>query len=88
MDRIACQKVQRICIDSQTVHRLFYIALLVACKYHDDTSYKNSFYSIIAGVTLKELNIMEIDFLYAIGFELYVTPEIFQKYKNLLCNKI
>ena len=34
-------------------------ALLVAAKVNDDTFYSNSFYAKVAGVNLREFNIME-----------------------------
>jgi hypothetical protein len=54
-----------------SIFRLFAIAYLIAHKYMDDSpSMKNLEYSKIAGLTLQELNNLEMTFLKAIDFQL------------------
>lgn len=57
---------------------------MIAAKYFDDVYYTNSFYAEVGGINVDELNNLEVDFLCKIRFNLYVTPDVFQKYYNEL----
>lgn len=59
-------------------------AIMLATKFIDDKSYKNEFYARVGGVSPKEINLMESEFLQAIGFDLYVNPVLFFKYREQL----
>uniref|UniRef100_A0A7S3G0J3 Cyclin n=1 Tax=Palpitomonas bilix TaxID=652834 RepID=A0A7S3G0J3_9EUKA len=65
---------QQIRLNSYNVHRLYFCAVVVATKFLDDVYFNNAFYARIGGVGLKEMNSMELDFLYMIGFRLYISP--------------
>jgi hypothetical protein len=52
----------------------------MAIKYNEDEYYDNKFYAKVGGVTLKEMNILEISFLKLIDFKLYISEEIFETY--------
>jgi hypothetical protein len=68
------------------IHRLAAIALLESMKFHNDTTYNNAFIARIAGIpTIAEINELELEFLFGIGFELNITSKIFQQYRNDLC---
>ena len=54
----------------------------IIMKYNEDDVYKNSYYSQIAGVTMKELIRMENEFLSLIDFNLFIETNLFDKYKN------
>lgn len=45
---------------------------MVAIKYNDDDYYKNEFYAKVGGITLKEINALENEFLSLINFAFYV----------------
>lgn len=64
---------QHIRLNSYNIHRLYFTATVVATKFLDDIYFHNAFYARIGGVGLRELNQMEIDFLYMVGFRLYVS---------------
>lgn len=57
-------------MNSLSVHRLFLTALMVATKYHDDTFLSNKHWSIMGGVSQKEMNVLETEFLFLIDFNL------------------
>lgn len=42
------------------IHRLIITSICVAAKFLDDSYYPNLFYSQIGGITLKELNFLEV----------------------------
>jgi len=71
-----------ICFTLFNAHRLFVSAVLIASKFLDDLFYTNVFVSKVAGVSPEELNRLEIEFLAAIRFNLYVKPELYQFYTD------
>jgi hypothetical protein len=62
------------------VHRLLLVSVLCASKFHDDVYFSNSFFAKIGGVSVKELNRLEVEFLALIRFNLYVAPELYYKF--------
>jgi hypothetical protein len=62
------------------IHRLLFISILCGIKFNEDFCYTNAYYAKIAGVTLQELNELEVDFLTLLDFSLFVKPEMFCKY--------
>jgi hypothetical protein len=59
------------------IHRLFLIALMLASKLIDDRYCRNNYYASIGGMDVTELNRLEMEFCFLIGFELNVTLEEF-----------
>jgi len=59
-----------------SIHRFVLVALLVSMKYCDDECMMNSDFAVIGGVTLKELNFMEVEFVSVIEFDLYLSEEM------------
>ena len=67
--------------DHDTPHRLFYVALMLASKYLYDQTLTNrawSKISVIFGV--EELNMMELDFLSLIKYDLFVDKAMFDDF--------
>ncbi|KAI7901821.1 cyclin-domain-containing protein [Cokeromyces recurvatus] len=52
--------------------RLFTTALILSNKYLDDNTFTNKTWSEVSGISLKELNIMEIEFLTALQYKICV----------------
>jgi hypothetical protein len=63
------------------VHRVVITAILLGAKFFDDAYYNNAYYSKVGGVSVSEMNGLEVDFLFRINFSLHVTPELFEKYR-------
>lgn len=42
--------------------------------------YNNAFYAKVGGISTMEMNLLELDFLFGVGFELNVTPTTFYMY--------
>jgi len=59
----------------QNIHRYLIAALLSAIKTQEDIPDLNSFYAIVAGITLAELNALEISFLKELGWSTFVDPK-------------
>ena len=53
---------------------------MVAAKYFDDVYYTNTFYAEVGGISVNEINNLEVDFLCRIGFNLFVSTEEFRQY--------
>jgi hypothetical protein len=57
---------------------------MVSAKFFDDKYYNNAYYARVGGVSAKEMNAMELEFLYLVNFKLHVTPDVFQQYRDEL----
>ena len=82
VDRL-CQKTNLI-LTPYNIHRIIFTAILLSLKYNEDLIYDFSYYSKIAGVSVKELKKLESEFINLIDFSLYVEKEQFEKYKHYL----
>lgn len=57
---------------------------MIAIKYYDDDYYKNEYYAKVGGLTLKEINQLEMEFLELINYELFINKEVFDVYEDKL----
>ncbi|TVU28995.1 hypothetical protein EJB05_20537 [Eragrostis curvula] len=71
-------------VDSYSVHRLLITSVLAAVKFMDDICYNNAYFAKVGGISLVEMNYLEVDFLFGVGFDLNVTPETFGDYCAVL----
>lgn len=55
-------------------------AIMLASKLHDEKVFSNTDFGKIGGIKLKEINLLEVDFLETIGFNLLVEEETFRFY--------
>ncbi|XP_038906836.1 cyclin-U4-1-like [Benincasa hispida] len=83
LDRFA-QRQPLLPINSYNVHRLLITSVLVAAKFMDDSCYNNAFYARVGGISTREINFLEVDFLFGLGFHLNVTPTTFHTYSSCL----
>merc|ERR1712222_200881 len=72
------------CVDVLSIHRLLITSVVVATKYESDVYYNNTAYAKIGGISVHELNALEIEFLSKLRFHLYVSPEEFSRYQQYL----
>ena len=61
-------------LTSRTLQRLLLVATMTAVKFLEDAVCPNTHWAQIGGIPLYELNALELDFLFAIGFDLAVSP--------------
>ena len=64
------------------VHRILISSIVLAIKYSSDFHLNNTMYAKIGGITLRELNHLEKEFLQRIGYQLYIEPEVYSRYVN------
>jgi phosphate system cyclin PHO80 len=62
------------------IHRIIFAAILASIKYNEDSFYGNKFYAEIAGVKLKELNMIEYTFLELTDFNVFIKTEEYKEY--------
>eukprot|EP01062_Namystynia_karyoxenos_P080488 TRINITY_DN8688_c0_g1_i1.p1 TRINITY_DN8688_c0_g1~~TRINITY_DN8688_c0_g1_i1.p1 ORF type:complete len:306 (+),score=122.04 TRINITY_DN8688_c0_g1_i1:129-1046(+) len=74
IDRLI-QRNPSVHLSSHNVHRLVVIAVMVAAKMRDDIYYSNKFYSGVAGVSVKEINYLEAEFLSHIDWNLHISHD-------------
>ncbi|XP_002280845.2 cyclin-P3-1 [Vitis vinifera] len=66
-------------LTSLNVHRLLITAVMLAAKFMDDMFYDNAFYAVIGGLSIKEMNSLEVKLLFDMDFRLHVTVETFRR---------
>ncbi|KDP22483.1 hypothetical protein JCGZ_26314 [Jatropha curcas] len=83
LDRFA-QRQPSLPINSFNVHRLLITSVLVSAKFMDDIYYNNAYYAKVGGISTAEMNVLEVDFLFGLGFQLNVAPTTFHTYCSYL----
>ena len=68
------------------IHRIIFIAVLIAIKYNEDKFFQNDYYSKIAGIPIDELKKLEYTFFCMCDFIMYISDETFEKYNKFLNN--
>ena len=66
------------------IYKILFTSILISLKFYEDEIFTNSYYSQIAGVSEKELIIMEYDFFILLNFNLFIKEEIFNTLKKAL----
>jgi len=78
------QENQGLFVNAYNVHRLILTSVMIAEKYLDDESFDNIYYCRVGGLSLKEINELEREFLVMINFNLHVEHELFTAWNNCL----
>jgi hypothetical protein len=66
--------------------RLILTSILLAIKYNEDEYYSNEYYAKVGGISLREMNALETEFLLLINYSLFVDFDLFNKYKTYIEN--
>eukprot|EP00252_Welwitschia_mirabilis_P020592 TRINITY_DN5079_c0_g1_i3.p1 TRINITY_DN5079_c0_g1~~TRINITY_DN5079_c0_g1_i3.p1 ORF type:complete len:171 (+),score=21.67 TRINITY_DN5079_c0_g1_i3:416-928(+) len=74
------QQQSEVLITSLNVHRLLITSVMVAAKFVDDAFLNNTYYAKIGGISVSEMNRLEIEFLFNLDFKLQVTLDTFESY--------
>lgn len=75
---------QAFVMDSHNIHRLLIAGVTVSTKFFSDFFYSNSRYARVGGISLQELNHLELQFLVLCDFELLISVNELQRYADLL----
>ena len=79
-------ELRNIVLTSLNVHRIIITSILLATKSLDDVSFNNSYFAKLGGISSKEINLLECEFLCLVNYSLYVRPEAYDKYCRELSN--
>ena len=77
LDKICLKNIN---LTVYNIHKFVFSSILISIKFNEDKIYKNDYYAYIAGVSLKELNLMEHNFLQILDYQVFVKKNIFNKY--------
>ncbi|KAL2536565.1 Cyclin-U2-1 [Forsythia ovata] len=75
-----CQFYPEFRLGTRNVHRLLITTIIVASKYVEDMNYRNSYLARVGGLTTKEMNKLEVEFLFLMKFKLHVNVSVFESY--------
>ncbi|KAF8817894.1 cyclin2 related protein [Cardiosporidium cionae] len=64
------------------IHRLLVTSVMLAAKFFDDLYYSNAFYARVGGIGTREMNLLEAHFLSLINYQLFVSPEEYDQYRQ------
>ncbi|KAF5731534.1 cyclin-P3-1 isoform X2 [Tripterygium wilfordii] len=67
-------------LNSLNVHRLLITSIMVAAKFTDDAFFNNAYYAKVGGVSTRELNRLEVKFLFSLDFRLQISVDTFRRY--------
>lgn len=91
---VALYYIKRLRFAYPTIHpsngsevRLFTTALVLANKYLEDSTFTNKTWSSVSGIPVKELNIMEIEFLSALDFNICISQTQFYQW-TIQCQQL
>ena len=84
IDRIC--EISKIILTPYNIHKIIFTAILLAIKYNEDRIFNFEYYSKVAGVSIKEMQILEKYFSILVRFKFFVSKEIFEKYKLYIDN--
>jgi len=73
-----------VCLTSCNFQRLFLVAVMLAAKFLDDSYYSNKHWAEVGGMTTAELNGLELEFLFRLGFSLALSREEYDDYTRVL----
>ena len=82
IDRL-CQ-ISNLTLTYHNIHRIIFSSIIISIKYNEDNYYDNQYYAEIAGVKIKELKLLEYNFISLLHFNLFIKDEIYEKYKQYL----
>ncbi|KYQ92968.1 cyclin-related 2 family protein [Tieghemostelium lacteum] len=69
-------------LNSYNIHRILITTVLISTKYMDDIFYNNEFYSQVGGISLKEMNNLELEFLKLLKFSAFCSVPILNDYQR------
>ena len=82
VDRL-CSYKKKLKVNYLNVHRLILVSILIAFKYNHDGYYIiNPYFKKAGGVSLQELNRIELEFVFLLSFDLFTSHDVFNKYKK------
>ena len=66
----------------KNAYRIILVSTLLASKYFNDFSYSNKYWSKIGGISVQELNQLEISMLFTIDWKIHVDEEEYVNFEK------
>ena len=82
IDRL--NQLSKVILTPYNIHRLIFIAIFIAIKYNEDITFNFDYYAQVSGMSIKELQLIEIEFICLIKFRLYIDKEQYDSYKSYI----
>ena len=79
-----CEKFRYV-LSMHNIYRVLLIFIYISIKLNEDNSIKADYYSKVAGVSIKDLNILEYQMCVAMDFEFYIKSEYYLQYFAYFC---
>ena len=73
-----------ISLSFRNIYKLILVAMVSAIKYNEDNFYSSKIYAKLGGLSVYELNYLELQFLISLKFSLFVEKDLFDKYNEYL----
>eukprot|EP00439_Symbiodinium_sp_Y106_P074294 s984_g14.t1 len=73
-----------VAVNKFTIHRLLAVSTVVAAKIQDDLFFSNAHYARVCGLTLRELNNLEVHFISLLRWKLHVPVSEYREYLNMV----
>ena len=80
MEKLTSTRSLKLKIDENNIFKLILTSLTIAIKYNEDDTHDNKFFSKVGGLTLKQLNELELNFCAMLKWDLFISYDIFRKY--------
>jgi hypothetical protein len=75
-----------IILNPHNIHRIILGCLLLAIKYNEDLYYTNEQYAKVGGVSVQELNDLELYSIQLLNYNLFISEDIYEKYIQYITN--
>ena len=75
-----------IILNPHNIHRIILGCLLLAIKYNEDLYFTNEQYAKVGGVSVQELNDLELYSIQLLNFNLFISEDIYEKYIQYITN--
>lgn len=81
LDRVQ-EKCKPLLASDMNCHRLVFTCLVLAVKYLEDEVHSNGYYARVGGLTIDEMNSLEVKLLSVLDWNLSVSPETYAVYEE------
>ena len=75
-----------IILNPHNIHRIILGCLLLAIKYNEDLYFTNEQYAKVGGVSVQELNDLELYSIQLLNYNLFISEDIYEKYIQYITN--
>lgn len=69
-------------VSERCIHRVLATSLVLSAKFNDDVYYSNAYYAKVSGLSLKEMNTLEVFFLKAVNWSVSITTQEYEDYHS------